>query len=114
MGASGSATNTSRAASRIFLSLRAASARRPLNGVESLASMLAIILWNELFCSAMIRNRMFRSVNLWSGPVEEGVGCVGREQTGRIRCRDSAGARELSYGHAVDHLEGHGPTNRFR
>ena len=40
IGASGLATNTARAASRIRTSLRAAWARRPLSGADSLASML--------------------------------------------------------------------------
>src|SRR5918998_439026 len=41
MGALGSATNTSRAASRISQSLRAASARRPLRGVGVLPEVVS-------------------------------------------------------------------------
>src|SRR5918999_5189025 len=50
IGAPGSATNTSRAASRIRWSFRAASARRPLIG--TVASLMARVYhWNEPFRS---------------------------------------------------------------
>src|SRR5215208_3406295 len=68
MGASGSATNTSRAASRISRSLRRASACRPLRGagVTSEAAFLftgtAYHILNGIVCSGTIpkRNKTFR------------------------------------------------------
>ena len=50
MGAPGSATNTARAASRMRRSFRAASARRPLSGVEA-TFMGQGYHWNEPFRS---------------------------------------------------------------
>ena len=51
IGAPGSATNTARAASRMRRSFRAASARRPLIGVD-VVLMVQGYHWNEPFRSA--------------------------------------------------------------
>ena len=71
IGAFGSATKTSRAASRIKPSLRAASARRPLND-----SKVFSLLIDKLY---MEQNIPFKYNGAEQFVPKEGVGCVGDE-----------------------------------
>ena len=73
-GAPGSATNTSRAASRMTWSLRAAWARRPLRGAGSEVTGMGAVYpslngtfrsekgLNGMLCSITVRNRAIHSV----------------------------------------------------
>src|SRR5215204_1203048 len=99
-GAFGSSTNTARAASKITASLRAASARRPLNGPRVFTSLMPQLYVERIApfkYNGVERNNLFRKGSLWV----EGRGAHGLEA--RVGSDTGHGCRR---GEGLLHREG--------